>query len=138
MAGGWDWPVDPLLPFTQIATPIDRSNPETDEPPLNAAEGLTRRQSLIMHTAGAAHQLHDGGSGTVRPGQRADLMVLDRDITRVPVKDVRAIGVQYTLISGRVVHDARAQTGRARAEAAQHMSVLGAGRTPGDSCCRGH
>ncbi|MGW1498233.1 amidohydrolase [Streptomyces mirabilis] len=138
LAGGSDWPVDPLLPFTQIATAIDRSNPEDNEPPLNAAEGLTRTQSLVMHTAGAAHQLHDDGSGTVRPGQRADLMVLDRDITRVPAKDIRASGVQYTLISGRVVHDAQSQTGRVRAEAVQRMSVVGAGRTRGDSCCRGH
>ncbi|MFD8007948.1 amidohydrolase [Streptomyces mirabilis] len=138
LAGGSDWPVDPLLPFTQIATAIDRSNPEDNEPPLNAAEGLTRPQSLVMHTAGAAHQLHDDSSGTVRPGQRADLVVLDRDITRVPVKDIRAGGVRYTLISGRVVHDSQSQTGRARAAAAQRMSVLSVGRTPGDSCFRGH
>ncbi|WP_051905175.1 amidohydrolase [Streptomyces bicolor] len=63
LAGGSDWPVDPLLPFTQIATAIDRSNPEESQPPLNAREGLTRTQSLVMHTSGAAHQLHDGGLG---------------------------------------------------------------------------
>ncbi|MEV5879640.1 amidohydrolase [Streptomyces sp. NPDC052101] len=138
LAGGSDWPVDPLLPFTQIATAIDRSNPEENEPPLNTAEGLTRTQSLVMHTAGAAHQLHDGGAGTVRPGRRADLIVLDRDITRVPVKEIRAASVRYTLVSGRVAHDAQSQAGRSRAEAVQRMGVLGAGRTPGDSCCRGH
>ncbi|MGW0846737.1 amidohydrolase [Streptomyces sp. NPDC002787] len=138
LAGGSDWPVDPLLPFTQIATAIDRSNPEENQPPLNAREGLTRTQSLVMHTAGAAHQLHDGGSGTVRPGKRADLIVLDRDVTKVPVKEIRATKVQYTLISGQVVHDAQSQTGRARAEAAQHMGAQGAGRASGGSCCQGH
>jgi predicted amidohydrolase YtcJ len=138
LAGGSDWPVDPLLPFTQIATAIDRSNPEEKQPPLNAREGLTRSQSLVMHTAGAAHQLHDGNSGTVRPGRRADLLVLDRDITKVPVKEIRAIEVQYTLISGRVVHEAASETGRARAEAAQRMDALGAGRASGGSCCQGH
>ncbi|MFF4346063.1 amidohydrolase [Streptomyces sp. NPDC001530] len=138
LAGGSDWPVDPLLPFTQIATAIDRSNPEENQPPLNAAEALTRTQSLVMHTAGAAHQLHDSGSGTVRPGQRADLIVLDRDVTKVPVKEIRATAVRYTLISGRVVHDADSETGQARAEVGRRMGVLGAGRTPGDSCCRGH
>ncbi|WP_264935949.1 amidohydrolase [Streptomyces sp. A012304] len=138
LAGGSDWPVDPLLPFTQIATAIDRSNPEENQPPLNAREGLTRTQSLAMHTAGAAHQLHDGNSGTVRPGKRADLIVLDRDITKVPVKDIRATKVRYTLISGRVVHDADSRTGRTRAEAAQHIGAQGAGRTSGGSCCQGH
>ncbi|GHI03567.1 amidohydrolase [Streptomyces cellostaticus] len=138
LAGGSDWPVDPLLPFTQIATAIDRSNPESQEPPLNAREGLTRLQSLVMHTAGTAYQLHDAASGTLRPGRRADLIVLDRDITKIPVKDIRGSKVRYTLISGRVVHDAGSQTGRARAEAAQRMGVLGTGRAPGESCCRGH
>nr|WP_308400810.1 amidohydrolase family protein [Streptomyces sp. AS02] len=70
LAGGSDWPVDPLAPYTQIATAVDRSNPEQNQPPLNAREGLTRSQSLVMHTAGAAYQLHDGGSGTVRANGR--------------------------------------------------------------------
>ncbi|MEU6254367.1 amidohydrolase family protein [Streptomyces sp. NPDC047043] len=138
LAGGSDWPVDPLLPFTQIATAIDRSNPEENHPPLNPREALTRHQSLVMHTAGAAHQLDGGGSGTVRPGQRADRIVLDRDFTRVPVQDIRATKVRYTLVSGRVVHDAGSETGRARAEAAQRMGALGAGRTRGGSCCQRH
>jgi predicted amidohydrolase YtcJ len=138
LAGGSDWPVDPLLPFSQIATAVDRSNPELDAPPLNPREALTRSQSLVMHTAGAAHQLHDGNSGTVRAGQRADLIVLDRDITRVPMKDVRATQVRYTLISGRVVHDAGSETGQARAQLVPGMAASATGRTPGGSCCKGH
>ncbi|MCL6735925.1 amidohydrolase family protein [Streptomyces neyagawaensis] len=138
LADGSDWPVDPLAPFTQIATAIDRSHPDEDQPPLNAREGLTRAQSLVMHTAGAAHQLHDGNSGTGCPGKRADLIVLDRDITKVPVKEIRATKVQYTLISGRVVHDAESQTGRARAEVARRIGAQGARRTSGGSCCQGH
>ncbi|WP_051948050.1 amidohydrolase [Streptomyces scabiei] len=138
LAGGSDWAVDPLAPFTQIATAIDRSNREENQPPLNAREGLTRTQSLVMHTAGAAHQLHDGGSGTVCPGKLADLIILDRDITKVPVKDIRATKVQYTLISGRVVHDAGSETGRARVEAAQRIGAQSTGRTSGKSCCQGH
>ncbi|MGW3124625.1 amidohydrolase family protein [Streptomyces sp. NPDC001107] len=138
LAGGSGWPVDPLLPFTQIATAIDRSNPEENRPPLDIREALTRTQSLVMHTAGAAYQLHDGGSGTVRPGRRGDLIVLDRDITKVPEKDIRATKVRYTLVSGRVVHDAESETGRARTEAVQRMGTLGADRARGGSCCQGH
>ncbi|WP_328841460.1 amidohydrolase family protein [Streptomyces europaeiscabiei] len=71
-------------------------------------------------------------------GRRADLVVLDRDITKVPVKEIRATKVQYTVVSGRVVHEAGSETGRARAEDAQRMGALGAGRASGGSCCRGH
>lgn len=55
----------------------------------------------------------------------------------MPVKDIRGTKVQYTLVSGRVVHDAGSQTGRARAEAATRMGALGGGRTRGGSCCQG-
>ena len=103
-----------------------------------AVRRVPRSQSLVMHTAGAAHQLHYGNSGTVSPGRRADLIVLDRDLTKVPVKGIRSTKVQYTLISGRVVHEAGSETGRARAEAARRMGTLGAGRTSGGSCCQGH
>ncbi|MGW2523935.1 hypothetical protein ACWC09_44525 [Streptomyces sp. NPDC001617] len=44
----------------------------------------------------------------------------------MPEKDIRATKVRYTLVSGRVVHDAASETGRARAEAAQRMGELGA------------
>jgi adenine deaminase len=91
-----------------------------------------------MHTAGAAYQLHDSNSGIVQPGQRGDLIVLDRDITKVSVADIRATQVRYTLISGRVVHDAGSQTGRVRAELVQSMGTVGTVRTPGGSCCQGH
>jgi len=135
LAGGSDWPVDPLAPFTQLATAIDRRPPTGDEPPLGAAEGLTRTQSLLMHTAGAAFQLHDDASGTVRPGRRADLIVLDREITAVPVREIHSATVRHTLVSGRVVHDAQSRTGRERAASARQ---LGAARAVGHSCCQGH
>lgn len=118
LTGGSDWPVDPFRPFNQIATAIDRTDRSSSEPvPLNAAQGLSRTQALTMHTAGSAFQLQDPGSGTITPGARADLIVLDRDVTRVPVDDIRGTVVRQTLISGQVRYDSGA-TGAARAAAA--------------------
>ncbi|MEH0630447.1 MULTISPECIES: hypothetical protein [Streptomyces] len=54
------------------------------------------------------------------------------------MKEIRATKVQYTLISGQVVHDADSPTGRTRAEAAQRIGAQGVGRTSGGSCCQGH
>jgi adenine deaminase len=81
--------------------------------------------------------LHDANSGTVCPGRRAELIVLDRDITKVPVRDIRATRIQYTLISGRVVHDADFPTGRTRVEAAQRIGAAKAGRTSGGLAAKG-
>ena len=91
LAGGSDWPVDPLRPFTQIATAVDRTGPDADRPPLGRRRGADPRPVPAHAHRGSAYQLHHGNSGTVpRPGRRADLIVLDRDITRVPVKEIRA------------------------------------------------
>jgi hypothetical protein len=57
--------------------------------------------------AGCRDVVRAGGGGAVRTGL------------------IRATKVQYTLISGRVVHDAESRTGRARTEAAQHIGARG-------------
>ncbi len=146
LVGGSDWPVDPFNPFNQIATAIDRRDPHGDNPrPLGPDEALTRDQSLRMHTRGAARQLHSPLTGTVEPGMTADLMVLDRDITSIPVDAIRSTVVMNTLIGGDVVYDAStARAARVRrvadgmSQAATTLASVGAGsRTPG-SCCQAH
>lgn len=146
LVGGSDWPVDPFNPFNQIATAIDRRDPHGDDPRvLGPHERLTRDQSLQMHTRGSARQLHAARTGTVEVGKVADLMVLDRDITVVPVDDIRSTEVMSTIIGGEVVYDAststaararRAADGRAQAQAT--LAAVGAGsRVPG-ACCQVH
>ena len=144
LVGGSDWPVDPFRPFNQIATAIDRLDPVGDTTPLVASEAISREASLRMHTRGSAEQLRSEGTGTVAVGQRADLMVLDRDLTRVSVNDVRGTVVQHTLIAGEVVHDADSSAARQAASrsAAATDSVTAVTRYAGTrrdphSCC-GH
>lgn len=116
LAGGSDWPVDPLRPFTQISTAVDRSGPDADRPPLGLDEALTRAQSLRMHTRGSAYQLHSRQSGTVAPGKRADLIVLDRDLLRGSTSGMSRAKVEHTLIGGEVVYDADSQSQRRSAQ----------------------
>jgi len=139
LSGGSDWPVDPFQPFNQIATAVDRTDPDPagDRHPLNAAESLTREASLRMHTSGSAFQLHDPRSGVVAPGRRADLVVLDRDVTRVSLADVRGSVVRHTLVGGKVVYDAGSTSARA---AAARVAASGAatGIRRHEHCCGAH
>lgn len=67
-----------------------------------------------MHTSGTAWQLRQEElTGTVEPGRAADLVVLDRDVTRCAVADISGTGVRMTLVGGRVVHDADSASGKA-------------------------
>ncbi|MFI7319162.1 amidohydrolase [Streptomyces venezuelae] len=128
LAGGSDWPVDPLQVWNQIRTAIDREGMEGEGDLYRAQEGLSRTSSLLMHTLGTARQLRsDHLTGTVERGKAADLVVLDRDVTRCPVADISSSEVRMTLVGGTVVHDAQSSAGRA---AAARVTRAAAGPRP--------
>ncbi|WP_028798092.1 amidohydrolase [Streptomyces purpureus] len=116
LSGGSDWPVDALQVWNQIRTAVDRRGAHGEGELYRELEGLDRGSALRMHTYGTAWQLRmDRLTGTVREGRAADLVVLDRDVTRCPVEDISDTRVELTLVDGRVVHDARSESGRAAA-----------------------
>jgi predicted amidohydrolase YtcJ len=107
LCGGSDWPVDPLAPFTQIATAVRRTAPGGDPEPLFPGQALSLRASLAMHTRDAAFQLHQETlTGRIATGLAADLIVLDRDLLGVPLDAVPDAQVELTLVEGRVVRRA--------------------------------
>ncbi|MCX5193768.1 amidohydrolase [Streptomyces sp. NBC_00249] len=116
LAGGSDWPVDDLQVWNQLRTAVDRQGAAGTGELYRELEGLSRTSALRMHTAGTAWQLRQEGlTGTVEEGRAADLVVLDRDVTRCPVADISATEVRMTLVGGRMVHDADSSAGRAAA-----------------------
>jgi predicted amidohydrolase YtcJ len=133
MAGGSDWPVDPLYPWNQVQTAIDRIGLYGEGRPLHRAQGISRLQSLRMHTSGTAFQLHqERTTGTLKQGKQADLVLLDKDVTTCDVSEIKDALPQLTMVGGKVVYDASSTAGRStrrRAElAAKAAEVGGAGR----------
>ncbi|MEV0526413.1 amidohydrolase [Streptomyces sp. NPDC050439] len=116
LAGGSDWPVDPLQVWNQVRTAVDRFGAEGEGALYREKEGLSRSSALLMHTLGTARQLRmDHLTGSVETGKSADLVLLDRDVTRCPVADISSSEVRLTLTGGTVVHDADSSAGRAAA-----------------------
>ncbi|WP_329441672.1 amidohydrolase [Streptomyces sp. NBC_01426] len=116
LTGGSDWPVDALQVWNQLRTAIDRQGAHGAGELYRKLEGLGRETVLRMHTSGTAWQLRQEAlTGTVEAGRAADLVLLDRDVTRCPVADISGTGVRMTLVGGRVVHDADSSAGRASA-----------------------
>ncbi|MFE7130830.1 amidohydrolase [Streptomyces sp. NPDC057638] len=114
LAGGSDWPIDPLGVWNQIRTAIDREGADSDGPLHPEREGIRRVSALRMHTAGAARQLRaDRRTGTLALGRAADLVLLDRDVTRIPVPEISGTEVQLTLVGGVPVYEAGTAAGRA-------------------------
>lgn len=137
LAGGSDWPVDPLKPFTQISTAVSRTAPGDDHAPLGSDEALTRAQSLRMHTRGSAYQLHLPRSGTVAPGKRADLIVLDRNLMAGSPDRMSRAKVQHTLVDGDVLYDASSSQRRSaeRFAATQTLARSSDPHTRHADCC---
>ncbi|MCX4825520.1 amidohydrolase [Streptomyces sp. NBC_01142] len=115
LAGGSDWPVDPLQTWNQIRTAIDREGAAAGQGALYPErEALSRSSSLRMHTAGSAYQLRmERLTGKLTPGRAADLVILDQDVTRVPVKELSDTRVRLTLVGGKPVYDEDSAAGRA-------------------------
>ena len=107
LAGGSDWPVTQLLPWRQIEMAITREYDPAEpgveyEGKLNPREALSRLDALKMHTQGAAYQLHLN-AGAIAKGKLADLIVLDRNVMKIPVTDIENTQVQLTMLGGNVV-----------------------------------
>ncbi|MGX2995773.1 amidohydrolase [Streptomyces sp. JNUCC 64] len=114
LAGGSDWPVDPLHVWNQVRTAIDREGADSDGPLHPEREAISRTASLRMHTAGTARQLRtEHRTGTLTPGRAADLVLLDRDVTRVPLREISDTEVRLTLVNGTPVYDRDTTAGRA-------------------------
>ncbi len=113
LAGGSDWPVDPLYPWNQVQTAIDRFGLYGEDAPLGPDEGISRFQSLKMHTRGTAYQLHqEKTTGTLHVGKQADLVLLDRDVTRIPVKNIHKAQPRLTMVGGEAVFELESTAGR--------------------------
>ena len=106
LAFGSDWPVSTPDPFLQMEVAVTRRAPGSlDGPVLLAAQRIELKAALAAFTRGSAFVNHDDDAGSVEPGMRADLAVLDRNPFDGPANEIATTCVTMTLAAGRVVYD---------------------------------
>jgi predicted amidohydrolase YtcJ len=65
---------------------------------------LSREEALIAHTRSNAYLIfQESRLGVIRPGLRADMLVLDRDYLSVPVDEIKDIRPVATIVDGEIV-----------------------------------
>jgi len=109
IAYGSDWPVDPLNEWFALKVGVTRTNAQDVDPKyrgrLGHDRGLTRAQVLRAITEGSSYELHqERATGSLEVGKLADLIVLDRNVMRVPAADIANVKVLETVVGGRTVY----------------------------------
>jgi predicted amidohydrolase YtcJ len=109
IAGGSDYPVDPLLPFVQIETAIDHTGeavPGVFPGALSPREVIPDLLAVIkMHTINSAYQMHqERNFGSIDVGKHADLIVLSQNPFEVPTEKISETEVLLTVLGGKIVY----------------------------------
>ena len=106
VAFGTDYPVESISPFRGLYAAITRQNVEgtqTFEP----QEKLTIDKAIYAYTqASAFAEFREKIKGRLEPGYLADMVVLDRDITKVSPQEVLHTQVLRTVVGGDTVYQA--------------------------------
>jgi predicted amidohydrolase YtcJ len=104
VGGGTDAPVVPWYPFESIGWMVTRDSHTAGV--LGPDEAITAREALELWTRGSAYTMHwEDEIGSIEPGKRADLAVLDRDIITCEPADIPDTEVELTMVGGDIVHE---------------------------------
>lgn len=105
VAFGSDWSVSTANPFPQIETAVTRADAEANDQPFMPQETIDLATALAAFTIYAAY-VHgiEMQSGSIKVGKLADLIVLDRNIFDIPIKQISETKVLLTLFGGQPVH----------------------------------
>jgi predicted amidohydrolase YtcJ len=105
LAFGSDWTVAPLDPILGIYAAVTRRTLDGKHPAgWVPQEKITVEEALRAYTTGNAYGMFaEWNRGRLAPGYLADLVLLDRDLTRVPPETIEQVQIQATIVGGRVV-----------------------------------
>jgi predicted amidohydrolase YtcJ len=106
ISGASDWPVSSPNVFWAIYQAETRKGPEGV---LDPQQRMPRAAMLYAYTRNSARALNQMDRiGTIAPGKQADLVLVDRDVTTVPIEELRDTKVLWTMFGGKVVWDSAA------------------------------
>ena len=104
ISGASDWPVSSANVFWGIYQAETRKGPEGV---LDAAQDMPREAMLYAYTRNSARAMNLLDKiGSLAPGKRADLILIDRDVLTISPEEMRDAKILWTMVAGRTVYRA--------------------------------
>jgi predicted amidohydrolase YtcJ len=104
ISGASDWPVSTANVFRAIYQAETRKGPEGV---LDPSQDMPREAMFYAYTRNSARAMNIDTIGTIAPGKRADLVLLDRDVLTVSPEEMRDTKVLWTMVAGKTVYSAK-------------------------------
>ena len=109
LAFGSDWTVAPIDPILGIYAAVTRRTLDGKHPDGWVPEQkISLDEALRAYTVGNAYGVFaERTRGRLAAGYKADLVLLDRDLTRIPPEAIERAAVRATVVGGKVVFEAK-------------------------------
>ena len=104
ISGASDWPVSTANIFYAIYQAETRKG---SEGVLDPSQAMPREAMFYAYTRNAARAMNLDSIGTMAPGKRADLVLLDRDVLTISPEKMRETKVLWTMVAGKTVYRAK-------------------------------
>ena len=94
---------NPYNPWLAMWIAVGRKCRFMDEP-LHLEGGITREEAIRLYTINNAQILFmEKDAGSLEPGKRADFIILDRDVLKCPLDELKDTQVRETWLDGKQV-----------------------------------
>ncbi|HZJ01420.1 MAG TPA: amidohydrolase, partial [Gemmatimonadaceae bacterium] len=107
LAFGSDWFVAPPTPLEGIYAAVTRRTLDDRNPDGWIPEQkITVEDALRAYTVNGAYaSFEEGIKGSLERGKLADIVLIDRDLTRIPTETIREAKIVMTVVGGKVVYE---------------------------------
>lgn len=104
ISGASDWPVSTANVFRATYQAETRRGTEGV---LDASQDMPREAMFYAYTRNSAKAMNMDTLGSIAPGKRADLILLDRDVLTVSPEEMRETKVLWTMVAGKTVYQVK-------------------------------
>ena len=104
VSNGTDAPVEDVDPIAGYYSTVSRKL--KDGSVFYPDQRMTRMEALKSYTLNGAYAgFQEGSQGSLKVGKYADIVVLSKDITKVPEDQIPSATVSYTIVSGKILYE---------------------------------